>query len=393
MLFSGEEYNTRVVNVRARMSAQGLSALLVTDPANIYYLTGYNAWSFYTPQAVFVPSDGPMLLVTRAMDAGGAFRTAWLPQDHILGYPEHYVHRPTMHPFDWVASALRERGLVATAAGGCVGLEMDSHFFSPKAYRALVHALPEWTFVDSFELVNWVRSVKSPAEIELMRKAASVCGAAMQAATETIDVGVRQCDAAAAISHAQIAGSDGVGGDYPAIVPMLPTGEAADTPHLTWSEDRFEQGQAVVVELAGAHHRYHAPLARTVSLGKAPERLVRLADAVAEGIASVFGEVRPGVAVRDLAETWNRTLAKHGLEKPSRIGYSIGVGYPPDWGERTISIRTEDETVLAENMTFHLIGGMWMDHYGYELSESIRVAPNGVETFTSFPRDLLQKGR
>jgi Xaa-Pro dipeptidase len=174
---------------------------------------------------------------------------------------------------------------------------------------------------------------------------------------------------------------------------MLPTGEAADTPHLTWSEDRFEQGQAVVIELAGAHHRYHAPLARTVSLGKAPDRLLKLADAVAEGIASVLDEVRPGTPVRDLAYAWNRTLAKHGLEKPSRIGYSIGVGYPPDWGERTISIRTEDETVLAENMTFHLIGGMWMDHYGYELSESIRVASDGVETFTRFPRELLQKGR
>lgn len=393
MLFSAEEYTTRVSTVRARMSAQGLSALLVTDPANIYYLTGYNAWSFYTPQLVFVPADGPMLLFTRAMDAGGAFRTAWLPQDSILGYPEHYVHRPTVHPFDWVAFALRERGLVAAAAGGCVGLEMDSHFFSPKAYRALVHALPEWTLVDSFELVNWVRSVKSSAEIELMRKAASVCGAAMQAAVDTIDVGVRQCDAAAAISHAQITGSDDVGGDYPAIVPMLPTGEAADTPHLTWSEDRFEEGQPVVVELAGAHHRYHAPLARTVSLGRAPGRLAKLADAVAEGIESVLGQVRPGVPVRDLAHAWNRSLARHGLQKPSRIGYSIGVGYPPDWGERTISIRTEDETVLAENMTFHLIGGMWMDHYGYELSESIRVAPNGVEVFTSFPRQLLQKGR
>jgi Xaa-Pro dipeptidase len=393
VVFKDDEYGARLSGVRERMARQGLSALMVTDPANMYYLTGYNAWSFYTPQLVFVPADGPMLLFTRAMDAGGAFRTAWLPPECLVGYPEHYVHRPTVHPFDWVASALRERGLVAAAAGGCVGLEMDSHFFSPKAYRALVHALPEWTLVDSFELVNWVRSVKSPAELGLMRKAADVCGAAMQAAVDAIDVGIRQCDAAAAISHAQIVGSDGAGGDYPAIVPMLPTGEAADTPHLTWSEDRFEDGQAVVIELAGAHRRYHAPLARTVSLGKAPDRLSSLAGAVAEGIDAVLGEVRPGAAVRDLAHAWNQTLAKYGLEKPSRIGYSIGVGYPPDWGERTISIRTEDETILAENMTFHIIGGMWMDHYGYELSESIRVAPDGVEVLTNFPRKLIQKGR
>ncbi|GAB4097971.1 Xaa-Pro peptidase family protein [Sinomonas halotolerans] len=392
MLFTDEEYRARLAAARKRMARQGLSALIVTDPANIYYLTGYNAWSFYTPQLVFVPADGPMVLFTRAMDAGGAFRTSWLPPESIVGYPEHYVHRPTVHPFDWVAAALRERGLVAAAAGGCVGLEMDAHFFSPKAYRSLVHSLPEWTFVDSFELVNWVRSVKSAAELELMRKAARVCGGAMETAVETIGVGVRQCDAAAAISHSQITGAEEADGDYPAIVPMLPTGEAADTPHLTWSDSRFEEGQAVVVELAGAHRRYHAPLARTVMLGKPSQRLSTLAGAVAEGIEAVLDSVRPGTPVRDLARAWNDSLARHGLEKPSRIGYSIGVGFPPDWGERTVSIRSEDETVLAENMTFHVIGGMWMDHYGYELSESIRVAPDGVEVLTGFPRELIQKG-
>ena len=208
----------------------------------------------------------------------------------------------------------------------------------------------------------------------------------MEAAVASIAVGVRQCDAAAAISQAQITGVDGIGGDYPAIVPMLPTGEAADTPHLTWSEDRFQAGQAVVVELAGAYHRYHAPAG--------PHGGARHAVAPARrnwptpsptGWTPCSTEIQPGVPVSELARTWNRTLAKYGLEKPSRIGYSIGIGYPPDWGERTISIRSEDETILAENMTFHLIGGMWMDGYGYELSESIRVSADGVETLHQLP--------
>lgn len=392
MLFRPEEYDARLSGVRSRMARQGLSALLVTDPANLYYLTGYNAWSFYTPQVLFVPAEGPMLFFTREMDAGGASRTSCLPAENIVGYPERYVHRPHLHPFDWVSFALRERALIAPAAAGCVGLEMDSHFFSPKAYRSLVNALPEWTLVDSFELVNWVRAVKSPAEVELMRAAARICDAAMTAAVDTIDVGVRQCDAAAAISRAQITGVDSLGGDYPAIVPMLPTGEAADTPHLTWSDERFTAGQAVVIELAGAYRRYHAPLARTLVLGTPPARLAKLSDAVADALNAVLTEVQPGLPVHELARAWNRTLAKYGLEKPSRIGYSIGIGYPPDWGERTISIRSEDETVLAENMTFHLIGGMWMDNYGYELSQSIRVSADGVETLTSFPQELLQKG-
>ncbi|WP_272027809.1 M24 family metallopeptidase [Kocuria rosea] len=373
------------------MAYQGLGALIVTDPANIFYLTGYDAWSFYTPQMLFVPLEGEMLLYLREMDANGAFRTSWVPLEQIVGYPERYVHRPHLHPFDWVAFDLRRRGRIAPAAKGCVGLEMDSHFFSPKGYRSLVNALPEWMLVDSFELVNWVRAVKSNAEIQYMRTAGRVTTAAMQAAIDAIEPGVPQNRVAAQIARAQAEGIGDAWGDFPAIVPMLPTGASADTPHLTWSDRVLEEGDAVVVELAGAHRRYHVPLARTVMLGPPSDELLRLEVAVAEGLQAVLDAVADGVPVRELASSWNWALAEHGLEKHSRLGYSIGIGYPPDWGERTISIRTEDESVLAENMTFHIICGMWMTGYGYEISESIRVTRTGVETFTSFPRALIRK--
>jgi Xaa-Pro aminopeptidase len=134
------------------------------------------------------------------------------------------------------------------------------------------------------------------------------------------------------------------------------------------------------------------PMARTFVPGRAPGHVQRLADAADHGLASVLETVSAGVPVHGLAQAWNVTLSSYGYEKPSRIGYSIGIGYPPDWGERTISLRSEDQTVLHENMTFHVICGMWMDGYGYEVSESIRVTATGVELFTSFGRGLLSSG-
>jgi ectoine hydrolase len=133
------------------------------------------------------------------------------------------------------------------------------------------------------------------------------------------------------------------------------------------------------------------PLARTVMLGQPSSELLRLEHAVAAGLQAVLDRATVGTPVCELARTWNRTLAEFGLAKRSRLGYSIGIGYPPDWGERTISIRPEDETLLAENMTFHLICGMWMTGYGYEASESIRITASGPEAFTSFPRDIVRK--
>ncbi len=391
LLFSAEEYEQRLAAVRRRMRDQGLSGLIVTDPANMFYLTGYNAWSFYTPQLLYVPASGPMTLFAREMDAHGAQRTCWLPEEDIVGYPERYVHRPHIHPFDWIAFALRQRWEVAPAAHGCIGVEMDSHYYSPRAHRALVHGIPEWTLVDSFELVNWIRAIKSPAEIAIMRQAAQVTTAAMNAALDAVEAGARQNDVAAAIAHAQAAGTAEVWGDFPAIVPMLPTGEGADTPHLTWTDRRLRSGEPVVIELAGAHHRYHVPLARTVMLGDPPAQLQHTADVVAEALNEVLETMRPDVPVAELARVWNAVLARYEMVKESRLGYSIGIGYPPDWGERTISLRSEDEQVLAAGMTFHVIAGMWLDGIGYEVSEPVAVTATGVECFTDFPRDLIRK--
>jgi ectoine hydrolase len=84
-------------------------------------------------------------------------------------------------------------------------------------------------------------------------------------------------------------------------------------------------------------------------------------------------------------------IRRHGLSKESRIGYSVGIGYPPDWGERTVSLRAEDTTELVPGMAFHLILGMWMDRWGYETSESVLVVPGGVEPLTHVPQGLVVK--
>lgn len=389
--FTAEEYGRRLDAVRAAMAERHLEALMVTDPSNIYYLTAYNALSFYTPQVLFVPLTGEMRFFARAMDAHGASHTSWLPPEQVHGYPETLVQRPDTHPFVWVAETLRGLGLVSNFEHGQVGLEMDSYYFSPKAFEALVKGLPEYRFVDSFELVNWVRSVKSDREIELMAGAADVCQRAMEVAMDVIDVGVRQCDAAAAISAAQVSGTERFGGDHPAIFPMLPTGAGADTPHLTWTDRPFVAGESTVVELTGVFRRYHVPMARTVTLGAPDAKMSALSVATDESLTAVLERMKPGVETRELAQVWNAELARRGYHKPSRIGYSIGIAYAPDWGERTISLRSDDPTVLEPNMTFHVIGGMWLDGYGYEVSESVAVTETGIRTFTSFPRRLTIK--
>jgi Xaa-Pro dipeptidase len=224
-----------------------------------------------------------------------------------------------------------------------------------------------------------------------MKQAGKIVEKVMQTALDKLSPGVRECEAVAAVYHTQMAGTPEFGGDYPAIVPMMPTGEKTSAPHLTWTDEPYENEQAVNLELAACRHRYHSPLARTAYLGKnPPEKLCRLADHTVEGLNLALEAIKPGMRCEDVERVWRKHIAKAGLEKESRIGYSMGLNYPPDWGEHTASLRPGDKTVLAPNMTFHMILGMWMDNYGFECSESFRVTETGCETFADFPRKLFQ---
>ncbi len=387
--FPLEEYATRLDAVQSAMAERGWAALVVVEPANLYYLTGYDAWSFYTPQCLVVPASGLPHLFARAMDAGGAHHTAYLDRDHIHGYPEHHVQRPDVHPWEWITRHAVGLGLLPASEE--VGVELDGYYFSPRAYLALQQGVDGTRLVDCHELVNWVRVVKSPREQALLREAGTVTDAVMRTALDGVAAGRRQCDVVAEILAAQARGAGALGGGYPAIVPMLPTGETAGTPHLTWSDAVLVSGEASTVELAGVRHRYHVPLARTVSLGRPPRRLVECAAAVAEGLDAALAAFRPGASGHDVHAAFNAVIRRHGLSKESRVGYSIGIGYPPDWGERTVSLRAEDKTELVPGMAFHLILGMWMDGWGYETSEPVLVVPSGVEPLTHVPQGLVVK--
>ncbi|CCV10466.1 Uncharacterized hydrolase/peptidase y4tM (fragment) [Mesorhizobium sp. STM 4661] len=103
-----------------------------------------------------------------------------------------------------------------------------------------------------------------------------------------------------------------------------------------------------------------------------------------EGMEAVLAAIKPGVVAEDVEASWRNVIQRYGLKKESRIGYSIGAAYPPDWGEHTISLRQGDKTILKPGNVLHSILGMWMDGWGIEVSETILVTANGCETLTSW---------
>ena len=388
MLFSKDEYKQRLKKVQSLMQEKGIELLISQDANNMNYLTGYDAWSFYYAQCVIVHvnSDEPVCFV-RAQDAGGAFIKTYLKKENIIIYDEKYIHVWPIHPYDRLVDLIKERKWDNLS----IGVEMDSHYYTAYCHQKLLNGLPNAKIKDSERLVNWVRLVKSDAEIKLMNIASQITVLGMKTAFEVINPGVRQCDAVAKIYSTLIRGTKDHGGDYSSIVPLLPTGKGTSASHLTWSDDEFVQGEASIIEISGVYKKYHCPMARTVLLGKPDQKKIDTMKKTREALEAGIDATKPGNTADDVAQAFWKVLDKYGIEKKSRTGYSIGIGYPPDWGEHTLNIYKGDMTVLEANVCFHMIAVMQFGDWGVEASEAIRVTDKGAELFCNMSKELHVK--
>ena len=386
--FSKAEYDRRLAKTRAAMAQAGLDALFVTDPSNQAWLTGYDGWSFYVHQGVILTQEGQPIWWGRYMDMLGGRRTCWMDHDHILGYGDHFVQSTEIHPMEDLAEQFKSRGIEKAV----IGVEMENYYYSAKAHEVFTREMPQAQIKDATALVNWQRLIKSEEELEFIRKAARISDKVVTTAIEKSEPGLRKNELVAEIFHSQIMGVDDDWGDYPAILPLTPSGMDATAAHLTWNGDPMRKGEATFFELSGVYRRYHSPLCRTVFLGTPSDKVRHAEAAQMEGIEAGLAAAKAGNRTCDIAQAFMDVLGKYGIERSGRMGYPIGLSYPPDWGERTASIRLEDKTVLEPGMVFHFMPALWMDDWGLETTETILIKDDGpAEAFCSVERKLFVK--
>ena len=153
-----------------------------------------------------------------------------------------------------------------------------------------------------------------------------------------------------------------MGGTYTGLAPMLMVDEKSA--HMNWSNDKLKRGQIINIEMAGSYLHYHCPIARTIFIGNEEDlknsiykNIYQIEDCLHKAMAAILDLIKPGINVKVISSYFNKILEEGNIKKKSRIAYSFGIGFPPDWGENTISIRQESNEILQEGMTLHLIFG------------------------------------
>lgn len=376
-VFPRGELAGRVSALQSRLRKDGIDLFLTSGPENIFYLTGQQTPGYYTFQCLAVPASGQPFHVLRGLETMNARANSYL--EDIVGYAD---DEP---PAEALAKAITARGF----AGKRIAIDQNAWFLTVNLHARLVKAVG--AFLDGSNFVEPLRRVKSPLELEAIRKAAVANDAGMRAGLAAVRPGASENDVAAAVMQACIA----AGSEYVGLEPFVTSGPRSGIPHSTWRRRRIEPTDVVIIESAGCIDRYHAALFRTVAIGEIPAKARDMYRVCEEGLAAAIEQIRPGRTCADVHGATQAVIDKAGYTAGyrKRTGYSLGISFAPDWGEGNIlSLFRGVDVPLEPGMVFHVpITLREYAKWTVAVSETVVVTPKGAETLSAVPRGLVQR--
>lgn len=381
-----------MLRVRSLMGedAHDLDALLVTSPENIYYLIGLTHQGYFAFTMLVLPREGEPSLLTRRMEAYTISQQA--PDINHIGYGDDEDAGAA------AVAALQGLGI----SSGRIGVDRSSMFLPAGVWEEMEQGLSQIEWVDTSRspstspryragLVDEVRLIKSPAEIEYIKTAAAISDRAVRSGLEAAGVGVNEKEIAAVVYREMILG----GGEYPGFVPLIRSSETLMQEHSTWRDRYLKPGEKLFMELSGASARYHAPLTRMGYIGSVEPGAERAQRLAMDAFDSVVEALRPGVSTGTAYDAWQEVIDEGlGHDKLVRhhCGYTVGIGFPPSWvGSSTVlGIRRKGLVEVKAGMAFHVLS--WVtdralgDHF---ISDTVIVGDERNEVLTTTPHNLL----
>lgn len=376
--FPREELDRRVAAVRAAMAGRDLDGLIVAVPENIYYLTGLDHWGFFACHLLIVPRDGDMILACRAMEA--------ITVENQVSNARFRGHADDEDIADYAVGALDDLGLGSAR----IGLELRSLFLTPRIADAIREKRKTVDWQEGSGIVDALRLVKSPLEMDYTRKAAMAADAGTLAAIEAIRDGASDYEVSAECHRAMIL----AGSEYPGFGPFIRPTRRLGEEHTTWRGDSFKNGDAVFLEIAAAYRKYQAPMGRLVYVGMAPDGAEASAELAIAGMKAICDAIRPGGKAGDAYAAWRKVARGAGLIGYERhhCGYLVSIGFPPSWtgGSMVTGLAPNSTLELQVGMTFHTHS--WFtntDVVDYFISNTVLLTENGAEVLTSRTPETL----
>lgn len=376
--FPAHTYNKRLQGVLKRMEARGLDALVVNYPDNINYLTGFDSLGFLWYQALVIsPRLSVPIFITRTSELPCTWELSCIQEAIFYDIAKE-------DPLEIVSKVLKDCGLTR----GRIGLETTAFTFTASQYISFARHMNEAVLEDASVIVAEERLIKTEEELQFQRQAARMADTGMRAAFEALRPGVSEIEISGVVADALAQ----AGSEYAAISPMCATGRRSTMTHAMPHRQTIAEGDIIILEHAGVYNRYHAILMRTAVIGKPSPRVREVADLLAESFHAAIETARPGTPVGLVNTVCNRILDRMNLSgtRVHRIGYSLGLAYPPTWLE-AMMLDEADDHVFEKNMSFSLEPNLslYEEGFGLKMGDTVVCEADGSVSMSELAPEMV----
>ncbi len=378
VFFQPAEYKRRLNAVRERLRQAALDVLVTFSPPNVTYLSGYSSVNIRDYHCLIVSETADPVLVLWYFELGRFHVSAVDTVAEVYGTGD--------DPIPFTLDVLRKYRFL----GQRIGIDGGTASVAPITVQRLIDGLSGEHVKLVAGVVEPVRLIKSAPEIDLLRRAARLTGAGVEAAVAAIRVGGKDFEVAAEAHRAMLA----AGSEYMSVQPFICAGWRGGTPHSNAGGYTLKPGTPVFLEIGGCLGRYTAPIMRSAHLGEPGPEVMRVAQISQDALAAVIAAMRVGIAASEVAQAGDRVTARLSEDMIFHYtyGYPVGLGHPPTWAEEPgFLILRDNHEPLAAGMVFHLpMSFRVYGRFGVAFSETVHVTERGVEILTeSIPRRLF----
>ncbi len=392
--FPESEYQDRVARARKYMEEQKMDLLVLWDPVNIRYFTGFQSlhWTAMTiqPAVYLLPLDRDPVIVVADFFSGVAEGYTYLKDIRLLHKP-HVTSNIRHIPVD-IAETVKDlgcgRGRIGIESGTLGGMSIPRPVNDIDRFR---NELDGATFLDACDLVWKCRVIKSASEVEALRQATRAIVSAYGKLVADFRLGMTERDMGRMIRNYILENTEDcmppIATASSRVIPM------PDTPSF-YDEVTLSLGDRIVFEPLPTYKGYYGSCCRCFQIGPLPDEALRKAEVVDKAQAEAIAAIKPGVQTRHLMEVIANVLRENGIEPTIEMaGHGVGLNphEPPMIAEEETAVFEEGMVIAVE---------VWVvDWSGLSLTSTpipevfgnedyVEITRDGCNRFPSFRKDI-----
>ncbi|MGQ9721778.1 MAG: M24 family metallopeptidase [Candidatus Jordarchaeum sp.] len=373
-------HSTRFDKTRRILVGEEIDALLVMEPKNIYYLTGFFPHSFDVPSAVIFSGDNEVTLTVSRIELDRAAETSWV--NDVRCYYPHPLKTDEKNEkvdsvIDSIAAIIEEKDL----SESMIGVELSN--LPAFTFENLKKKMPKIGFKDISRNVWEMRMYKDLMEIENIQKALEIAEKGLRTAIEIISPGTTEIQVAVEVESAlRKAGSQRA-----LFESVVVSGSKSAYPYAIAGNKKIEENELVLINIAASYNEYCADVARTIFTGSPHKKHKEIFEVVKQALNNALQYSKPGVALGQLDLVARKVIKEKGYE-PFFI-HPIGHGIGLDQYEPPI-ISLNNTEIIREGLILSLEPAIYIPEFGgLKIEETVLITEDGHQVLNKLPIETM----